>query len=220
LNFLKYNFEKTIEKQNKIILLLDEERAESVKTINNSREYDFENIALLTSGKHIRIIHRHLSLSWFIHPSDEDEFWKIRRLIDKRRKAQTTLNKEISLMKYRAYLDTYENKNIEQIMTKGAIESYVKMLKDEFGIEYVKKWKKELKRRIETTDNVKIYIIDNPFSVFTIYITENEVMSILLHSKQISGIKLYGKRTSEIYIHAFDEMKSKAIPLIEYIRKI
>ncbi|MBN1156392.1 hypothetical protein JXA85_02155 [Candidatus Woesearchaeota archaeon] len=216
--FLRHEFISQIEKQQKILSLLEEK--ETVEIISNSREFDYHTMAFQSRAKWIKIIHADLSLAWFIHPKDEKEFWKIRQLIDKRRKAQTTLNKELSLMKYKSSLEVYENKPVEHIMTKDALEGFARMIKEEFGAKKLKQWANELADNLKVYKNVRIFIIDTPHSIFNIDISDKEVIIVLLHQNNLSGVKLTGKRISDIYKGSFEELKSKARPIEEYLGKI
>lgn len=218
--FLDKDFQNYISKQNTIISLIEEKtRLEEVKILNNRKEYDFETIAFYSKGKWFKLIHRHLSLAWLLLPRDDEEFWRIRLLINKKRKAQTSLNKEIALIKHKSYIEACKNKSVEHIMTLGALKEYMVLIEEEFGKNKLKEWAKDCLNRIDTSKNVKIYIIDNPYSLFTIYVSNNEVISALLNHNDVSGVKILGDRISNIYADGFEEMKSKSKPIQEYLKE-
>ncbi len=221
LDFLQYKFEKEMEKQSRLLSLLEEKtKIERVEVITDNRGYDYELIGLISKAEWLKTIHRELSISWFIQPRDEEEFWKIRQVINKRRRAATTPSKEISLLKYRAYMDFYMEKPIEQIMTKEALDAYVKIIREIYGNASVKKWAGEILEDLKNHKNVKLFILDTASSVFNTYVSDREVLLILVFMGEISGIRVIGKRVSDLYEKAFEELRSRATPIEHYLEKL
>jgi len=219
LNFLKYAFSKEVQKQTRVIAMLEEKaKFERIEMIITNEAYDYEQIALIMEAKWLKTIHRELSISWFIQPRDENEFWKVRQEINKRRRASTTPKKDISILKYRAYADVYKDKPIEQIMTKEALEAYANIIRDLYGKKAVKQWAKDVIEGLEKHKNVKLYILDTPSSMFNTFISDKAVLYILISKGEITGIKLIGNRAVDLYEKYFEELRAKTKPIQEYLK--
>lgn len=221
LDFLKYDFKKEMQKQSRILSMLeDKTRVESIEVISDDKSYDYNLISLIAQSDILKTIHRKLSISWFLQPRDVEEFWRIRQEINKRRRAATTPSREISLMKYRAYMDIYDQKPVEQIMTKDALDAYVNILEEVYGKAHVKRWAKQVIEDLEKSKNVKLFIIDATPSVFNTYISDKGVLSILIFRGEVSGMKIVGRRVVDIYEKYFEELKKTAQPIQEHLQKL
>jgi sugar-specific transcriptional regulator TrmB len=221
LDFLKYDFSNEVRKQTKIISLLEKKtRVERVEIMNDNKTYDYNIIAQLVDAKWVKVVHRESSLAWFIQPRDEKEFWEVREEINKRRRAATSPSRDLSLLKYRAYLEVYKEKDIEQIMCKSAFDSYVEILRGLYGDSKVKEWSKNLLKDLDTHKNVKLYVQESEFSVFNTHISDRGVLLVLLFRDEISGMRIIGKRTSDLYERYFEELKTHSEPMEKYLKKL
>lgn len=221
LDFLRYDFNREVEKQNRLLSLLQEKsKADRLDLITNNVEYDYNLVALMSRAQFLKTIHRHLSISWFIQPRDEQEFWELRQEINRKRRAATTPAKEISILKYRTYMKLYREKPVEQIMTKEALDMYVSIYTEMYGKEKLSAWAKEILEDLEKQKNVRLYILDTISSVFNTYISDKEVLSIVIFRGEVSGIDVMGERVADLYNKAFEEMKSRAQPLQKYLSEL
>ena len=221
MEFLRYEFNKNIEKQKRLMSMLEEKEGyEKVEVIPDNESYDYELMSLLSESLWLKIIHGNLSIAWFIQPRTEADFWKVRQEINKRRRAATTPSKDISLLKYRSYLELYKSKPAEQIMTKEAFDSFVSVVKDVYGKTKTREWAREMLKNLEASPNVKLFVMDSPSSVFNQYISDKGVLSILIFRGDVTGIKIIGKRVVELYSKYFEELKSRSAPIQEHLKKL
>ena len=222
LDFLRHRLNEQISKETCLVEMLEEPGLQRVEVIEDSKSYEFHVMGFLSGAEWIKAIHRNLSLPWFIYPWDEEEFFNIRKIIMKRRQEQqfTSTEKSIMTMKLRAYKEIYSKKPAEQIMTKLAFESYLKIIREAYEKKELREWAENLMKNLETHDNVKLFVIENPYSLFTNHISDKSVISITVHGGKLSGIKLLGEKTVELYSDAFDEMKERAQPFEEYLKPL
>ena len=218
LDFLSYEFASEANKKTRILSMLEEgTKVERIALIDTNDKYDYEKISLLAGAKHIREVLRNLSISWLLHPKDENEFWKVRQEINKQRRASTSPTKKISILKYRAYWEVFREKPIEEIMTKEALDFYVSIIKSLYGEQHIKQWALEVIGDLKKHTNVKIYILDTQVPVFTTIISNNSVISVMVSRGELTGIKILGTRTAALYQKYFEEIKSNAKPIQEYL---
>lgn len=219
MDFLRHKFEEEVKKQTQLLSMLEQNsKTEHVEMISTNQAYDYELMGLLSQADWMKAMHGNLSISWFIQPHDEKEFWKQREEINKKRRAATTPSKDISILKFRAYMDFYEKKNVQQIMTKDAVDGYMDLLKEMYGKAKVGAWARGVISDLAKHKNVKLFVLDTPSSVFNMYITDKGVLSMLIFRGEISGMKIAGERVVQLYDKYFEELKLKAVPLETYLK--
>ncbi|MEK7168694.1 MAG: helix-turn-helix domain-containing protein [Patescibacteria group bacterium] len=211
-NFLDNKLKKNMESQKQIISGLTEiDSSSKVSVLSGSnKDFDIEIINMFNQAKNIKILHKHISLPWFLYCFfREDDFLKIRDLIAKTRVTGSSREKFDLLQKRNAYLEIYKNKKIEQIMLKKILIDYLKLL-NKYQI-------KLIKENIRTHPNVKIYVLDNLNTPFSVYLSDREVLMPIFTKKQNRMIKMQGKEYISIYEEYVESFTKGARVISDFI---
>lgn len=193
-NFLDFRLKLNLESQNKIISSLSEiETVNKVNVISGTKkEFDIEIINTFNQAKWVKILHKHISLPWFLYAFfDEEKFLKIRELISKKRVTGSSPDKFDLLQKKKSYLELYKNKEVEQTMLKETLLDFLKLLEE--------KDIKIIKENLRTHQNVKINVLENLNTPFSVYLTDKNVLMPIFTKDQNRMIKMQGKEYVEIY---------------------
>ncbi len=217
-NFLNWSFGKHIEAKTKVTdaLAALQERTD-IETLMNSKErYDSEIESMLKSAKWIKLIHKHISLPWYLYSYlPEKDFLKVRQEIAKTRLIGSSNEVKNLLAKRDAYLETYKTKSVEHIMLRESFEKYMAMLTKLFGDKKAKNTVLEIKTRLLGDKNVKVYVLEKLFTPFSTYISDKEVIiPMFFEKKQNRMLKMRGIEVIKTYTDLFEEYKSGAVLLV------
>jgi len=205
-NFLKYKFDGLVEKEKKILDLMQKKQAiESLEMIHSGDEFTFKQIQLLSECRAIRTVVRHGSIPFPIYPSNSEEFKKVRDVIVKNRLTMAHTTHEMTFMIYKAHKDAYEQgKRFSAIIEKSALDYNLGIIKSKLGRYFLTKMSEDIKDKIERY-KMKIYVIDE-YIPMQIFITEKKVMLSIIHLGITTGVVIQSDEVVELYRDFYDDM--------------
>lgn len=212
-SFLDKKLKQNLESQNKILAGLAEYETESKIGVisGTNKEFDMQIISSFSQSTWVKILHKHISLPWFLYVFfDDDDFLKVRQIIAKQRLVGSSTDKFDLFNKRDAYLDLYNNKKVEQIMLKSTLLDFLKLISDD--------QKNIIKKNLVSHSNVKIHVLESLNTPFSIYLTNKEVlMPVFTAKKQNRMIKMQGSEYVDIYRNYFDSFVVDSTPIQEFI---
>ena len=217
-DFLKYNFEDMVQKQHRIMHLLEHrtKNFDEIEIIESGDDFSFRTIQLLKEAKFIKNVVRHGSVPFSVYPDKIDDFSKVRRIVIENRTTLAYTTPEMTLMIYQAHEEAYKSgKSIEYIVERQSLNSYLNLMKKKFKKEFYNKTIEMIKERLEKY-NVKIYVLDE-FVPMQIFVTDKKVFLALIHLMHTQGIILMNKTAEELYSTYFDDLKNRCKQITEYI---
>lgn len=216
-NFLKYKFDTLVEKENKILdLMQKKQKIESLEMIHGGDDFTFKQIQLLSECKSIRTVVRHGSIPFPIYPSNSDEFQKVRNVIVKNRLTLAHTTHEMTFMIYKAHKDAYEKgKHFSAIIEKSALELNLNIIRSNLGKLVLKKMIKDIKDKIQKY-GMKIYVIDE-YVPMQIFITEKKVMLSIIHLGITTGVVIQSDEVVELYKDFYDDMIERSKLIEQYL---
>lgn len=166
-------------------------------------DFDAQIAKMLDEAKWLKIIHKHVSLPWFLYCHDEKNFFKVRNTITKTRTTGSSANKYNLLLKRAAYLRAYSTKPVEHIMLLDTFKKYSKHLD-----------LPALKKNLKKFPKTKIYLLNKLHNPFSTYISDKQVLQVLFfENKQDRILKLSGKPIISTFIDYFNKYKEDSIIL-------
>ncbi|KKP48013.1 MAG: hypothetical protein UR39_C0002G0116 [Candidatus Woesebacteria bacterium GW2011_GWA1_33_30] len=212
-NFVDRKLKQSLSSQSAIIsnleMLGDEERI-GILT-GNKKESDIHIINMFEQAKWIRILHKNVSLPWFLYVFfDEKKFLQIRERIAKQRVIGSSPNKFDLLNKREAYLNLYNTKNVDQVMSRDALLKYKSFLKSD-EIEVIKK-------NLSKCPNIKIHVLDHLITPFSVYLSDNLVlMPVFNKSNESKIIKMKGSEYVDIYNEYISSFITKSQDMVDIL---
>jgi sugar-specific transcriptional regulator TrmB len=210
IEFLKYNFDETIRKQNKMMYLLEHrsKNFDEIDIVTNSDDFSFRTIQLVKESKFIKNIVRHGSIPFPLYPEKSEDFLKVRTAVVENRDTLSHTTPEMTFMIYRTHDEAYKNgKNMEYIVEESALKFHFDMIKQKFGQKFFTRMKQEIKERLKKY-NVKIFVI-NEFVPIQTFITEQKVFLSLIHQKHTQGLIITNEAAVHLYNTYFEETKKR-----------
>jgi len=216
-NFLKFKFDKLVEKENRILDLMQKKQTiESLEMIHSGDEFTFKQIQLLSECKAIRTVVRHGSIPFPIYPSNSKEFQKVREVIIKNRATLAHTTHEMTFMIYKAHKDAYEQgKHFTAIIEKSALDFNLNIIKSKLGKSFLKKMIRDIKEKIMKY-KMKIYVI-NEYVPMQIFITEKKIMLSIIHLGITTGVVIQSDEVVELYREFYDDMVERSKPIEYYL---
>jgi len=217
-DFLKYNFEDMVQKQHRIMHLLEHraKKFDEIEIIESGDDFSFRTIQLLKEAKFIKNVVRHGSIPFSVYPDKIDDFSKVRKAVVENRTTLAYTTPEMTLMLYQSHEEAYKSgKNIEYIVERQSLNSYLNLIKKKFKKKFYNKMIEIIKERLEKY-NVKIYVLDE-FVPMQIFVTDKKVFLALIHLMHTQGIILMNKVAEELYSTYFDELKNRCKQITDYI---
>jgi hypothetical protein len=220
ISFMKKKFDNFMDDENVIIDMLDEKIPPKIELLKSKEDFTFYLIkAIATCKKGLETVARHGSLPFIFYLSNQQDFLKVRDLINTKRTtiAHTTDTK--SIMVYNAYQEALENgKYFDAICNEETFLWHMNLIKKYLGKEFLVKLIKDFKERCKKYD-IKFYII-REYLPMQIFITHNTVVLFHLHLGIGSGIEIQNKETVELYNSMIRDMVKRSKPVDYYLKKI
>jgi predicted transcriptional regulator len=221
-NFLQFSFNESISKQasmNSLLTSFDENIAAKM-ILGSKAKYDAQLAQMFKMAKWIKIVHKESSFPWFIYLQNKSQFIKIRGRIGNYRRIGSAAEKESLLFKRQAYLDLYQEKPVEQIMSQQAYNQYLAMLEDLFGEKGRQKFIKILLARFKDSPQVKIYVLKNIYNPFSTYISDSRVLQFFFFKKkQNKLLKMTGQPIVETYADYFEKYQHDAKDIRQLLQR-
>ncbi|MFT4303279.1 MAG: helix-turn-helix domain-containing protein [Candidatus Woesearchaeota archaeon] len=221
IEFLKYNFDEMVQKQHRMMHLIEHRTKgiDEIEIVETSDDFSFRIIQFLKESQKIKNILRHDGIPFILYPENVNEYIKIRKIYMENREIPEHTLPEMAFMLYQANKEALEkNKNLNYIIEGSAIKNYLNILKKRYGKIYIQKLIKNIISRIKLY-NIKLYIL-NEFLPMQIFITEEKVLLSIVHFNNTHGIIIRNKAAVRLYSEHFDEMTKKCKIFEEYIKTI
>jgi sugar-specific transcriptional regulator TrmB len=216
-SFLKYKFDMLVEKENRILNLIQKKQnLDNLEIIHSGDEFTFKQLQLLSECKEIRTVVRHGSIPFPIYPSNSHDFLKVRDIIVKNRPTLAHTTQEMSFMIYKAHKDAYEQgKFFSAIIEKSALDMNLRTIREKFGHIFLHQMIEDIKQRIKKY-SMKICIIDE-YVPMQIFITEKKVMLSIIHLGMTNGVVIQSDDVVSLYTDFYEDMLSRSKPIEDYL---
>jgi len=217
-DFLKYNFEDMVQKQHRVMHLLEHrtKKFDEIEIIESGDDFSFRTIQLLKEARFIKNIVRHGSIPFSVYPDKIDDFSKVRRAVIENRTTLAYTTPEMTLMLFQSHEEAYKSgKSIEYIVERQSLNSYLNLIKKKFKKKFYDKMVEIIKERLDKY-NVKIYVL-NEFVPMQVFVTDKKVFLALIHLMHTQGIILMNKAAEELYSTYFDDLKNRCKQIADYI---
>ncbi|MCB9358553.1 ArsR family transcriptional regulator [Candidatus Woesearchaeota archaeon] len=221
IDFLKYNFDDMVQKQHRIMHILEHKTRgfDEIEIVGSGNDFSFRIIQLLKESRTIKNILRHGSVPFLLYPEKASEYARVRKMVVENRDIPEHTTPEMTFMLYQAHMDSYKkDKNTEYIVEASAIKLHFNLIKEKFGEEYLKKTISEIKDRIKKY-NLKIGVLEE-FIPMQIFITDSKVFLSIVHLNNTHGIIIRNKAAVNLYTEYFDDMNEKCRPMEKYLNKL
>ena len=215
--FLKYRFDNLIQKENKILdLMQKKQKTESLEMIHGGDEFTFKQIQLLSECKSIWTVVRHGSIPFPIYPVNSEEFQKVRSVIVNNRPTMAHTTSEMTFMIHTAHKDAYERgKQFSAIIERSALKLNLDIIKSKLGTRFLKKMVQDIKDKVQRY-GMKIYVIDE-YVPMQIFITEKKVMLSIIHMSITTGVVIQSDEVVKLYRDFYNDMVERSRPIEDYL---
>jgi sugar-specific transcriptional regulator TrmB len=217
LEFLKKQVEMSIEKYEEVTdILEEEEQIEEKMIINNSNQYVFGALRVITESDKIYVLSRRKSAPAIFYPREIEDYYKLRNFIAMTRETLTGI-KELTRIMYEETFKAVEyNKQFTYIMTLSGLKFFLERYRECFGQKKTADFVLGLPEYLKE-NNHKIFVIDesNPMSL---YITEKRMILVVTESGgEIAGIYTNKKMIIDTHMQMFSEMLERSKPIEFYL---
>jgi DNA-binding transcriptional regulator GbsR (MarR family) len=217
-NFLKFKFDKLVEKENKIFDLIEKkQKIESLEVVHSGDEFTFKQIQLLSECNEIRTVVRHGSIPFPIYPSNSEEFQKVRSVIVENRATLAHTTHEMTFLIHKAHKDAYmKGKHFSAIIEKNALDFNLEIIKAKLGNKFLRKMIRDILQKIQKY-GIDIYVIQE-YVPMQIFITERKVMLSIIHLGITTGVIISSQDVVTLYRDFYDEMIQRSKPITQFIK--
>ena len=221
--FMRYQTESLIKKEQKITSLLKNENETEHTTIVTDRDQlAFETMKTTMESKEIKSIVKTNNSPTILYPLDEQEFIDLRNHFAKQTGDKEALFKggadktRISL--FRTTKEAYnQNKKFVYLMDEFSIQSYLGLL-DCLGKERKKEILHIVTKQLSDYPNVKIYVKKDS-TPLTIRVCDKKKVILRFVNLDIPmGVFTQSKKIANFYNSYFDTLLSKAKPIKRYLK--
>ncbi|MFH1053408.1 MAG: helix-turn-helix domain-containing protein [Candidatus Woesearchaeota archaeon] len=220
MNFLNYKFDSMVEKQKKIMDLLEKKSTiDNVEIIQSGDDFIFNLLKLIKEGKVFRSIVHHRSIPFALYPSNLKDFQKVREVITKNRPTYAHTTKQMASIIYKSYTDAFRNKKrFFEILEKESLEYNLNIIKKELGAQFLKEMINDLKKKLEN-NRINIYVVDE-YIPMHVFLTKNKVFLSLMHLGVTTGTIIRSDRIVTLYKEFFEDMLERSKPIVFYLNKM
>ncbi|MCX6706909.1 MAG: hypothetical protein NT001_02090 [Candidatus Woesearchaeota archaeon] len=217
-NFLKTRFNRVINDEKDILNMLNKkDEKDYIEITKTKEEFIYTQLKMLGTSKKFYTYTRFGSIPFIIYPSKLNKFMKLREAIMKSRSTLAGASNDTSMMINKAYIDAYaSDRSLIAIICKESFDFHINLVKKELGQEFYEDMIDDLKDRIRDHD-IKIYLVDKQFPL-QIFLNEDVVYVSIVQGGATYGTIMHSKDARDIYMHLFEEMTKRAIPIEKYLK--
>lgn len=218
IEFLRHKFDDMVEKQNKVMSLIEHKSQDfdEIDIVASGDDFSFRTVQLVGEARYIKNVVRHGSVPFALYPENSKDFLKVRNSVVEKRSTLAHTTPEMTFMIYRAHNEAYKKgKAMEYIVEESALKFHFDLIKKKFGKQFFDKMIKEIKRRLSTY-NVHVHVIKE-FIPMQTFITEKKLFLSLIHFEHTHGIIIRNDAAVKLYGEYFDEMKKRCTDVFSYL---
>ncbi len=218
LDFIERKLTFLMEKEKTLINLFDEKKpSKEIELLEGRDKFTMEIIKMLMSAENMKIVEKD-SLPYFIYPTDEKEYFFIRRIVARRRATLTEKSKAMALMVQKAFYHAYENDALEHVVSESDLEKHFKWFSNTLGRRRFKKMIKEALERMKKF-KIKAHVTTHEIPIYFIIEVEKQVLMGIKHKEMSVAITIQNPNVVAYYQEYFEELLKDAYSIEKYLKK-
>lgn len=208
--FIRAENDDFIQRQRQLNSLVEELENPVMVTIESKIDYARWLVKALEEDNEVMLICPHRAVPFaLVYPEDEEEFIRVRQLINNNRSTLTGAN-EITRELFHAYSTIVDGKKpAKLLMWSEAVQWHLqqsrKILKSKYST-LVKQIQTKLKR-----PNIQARMIPNAFP-YHLFVSDKRVITLLIFEDKISGLVIMDQKAVRMYRQLFESLFQNTQP--------
>ncbi len=218
LHFMKHHFDEQVQKQSKIMDLLEEkDRVQDLEIIESSEKFSYNMMRLLSEAKHFNSIARHTSFPFSLYTHSKKDFIALRDVITQTRETLAYHTKEMSSIMFNTLNDYHRRQRpFCEIVCKEALDTHLALIRAEFGNDLYERIVEGIRNKI-VNQNFTAYVFPD-YTPMQIFITDKKVLFSLIHKGKTTGVIIKSSQVINLYEQMFSTMLARSVPIQEYLK--
>lgn len=213
--FLKLKFQEFTEKQTKILEMINYDERDKVEIIKTKEEYAYHLMHEAETNEKFKYALNYNTIPYFFYSFDDETFYKIRKVISKKRSSFT--GERLTPILKKVLLDSFKSKKIyDFIICKSAFDLFFDTIEKELGAEEALKRIEEIEKNLREF-HITINVVNeaNPLQVL---INERNIIIAIAQHDFLTGIKMGKTDTLKLYDLYFEQLLERSKPIDGFLK--
>jgi len=220
LDFIRKQHELNLEKEKRLLRLVEEKAGDQVDYITDREKYVLEDLRIVKESDSIKTIQRTELLPQILYPLEEEDFIKLRNFMGGKRKTLLTRKTDpLRIMSFRAMKEAYlENKRFVYVIDNSTLEKNVSLFRRYYGKRFPQAMA-DLISQLERYPKVKVLVTKHSLPIFVRMGSKRVLLGVSYFGSTL-GVLIKSEKVSAFYENHFEELMSESVNVIKVIKTI